>query len=118
MVGFIGRKLRQKKGAAMVEYGMLVAGIALIAAAATSVLGHKTNDLIATIAAVLPGVHAEGNGTMAAGRLIETTDGAAGPIALDQAAIVAAVGQERLGNNLGMTDLDLLIVEPVAAPAP
>lgn len=111
MVGFIGRKLRQKAGAAMVEYGMLVAGIALVAAAATSVLGHKTNDLVATVAAVLPGVHADDNGTMATGRLIETTEAADGPIALDAPTILANVDSERLGNNLGITALEDLVVE-------
>jgi len=106
---------RCKKGAAMVEYALLVAGIALVTAASVSVLGHKTNDMVGTVAAILPGAHADDNGPIAAAKLIETTPGSsstATPIGLDAAAIAANGGTERLGNNLGVPNLGTeLIIE-------
>lgn len=95
--------VRNKKGAALVEYSLLVAGVALIGAAAVSVFGHKTTDLMAAVAAVLPGAHADDNAGIVSGKLIETTVGAAGaPIALDMAGIIAGAGTERMGiNTLG-----------------
>lgn len=93
--------VRSKKGAALVEYSLLVAGIALIGAAAVSTFGHKTTDLMAAMAAVLPGAHADDNAAIVSGKLIETTPGAvAAPIALNVAGIVANGGTERMGNNL------------------
>lgn len=97
--------LREKKGAALVEYGLLIAGVALISAAAVSTFGHKTNDLVATVAAVLPGAHADDNGAILGGKLIETSAAVAGSaagtgIALDTAAIVANATQERLSQNV------------------
>lgn len=97
--------VRDKKGAALVEYSLLIAGVALIGAAAVSVFGHKTSDMMAAVAAVLPGAHADDNAALVSGSLIETTAGAVGtPIALDTAAIALAGGSERLGINvLGAT---------------
>ncbi len=111
--------VRDKKGAALVEYSLLIAGVALIGAAAVSVFGHKTSDLMASVAAVMPGAHAADNAAMVSGTLIETTPGAAGaPIALNVAAINAASGLERLGNNIlgvaantGANALTNLVVE-------
>ena len=96
---------REKKGAALVEYGLLIAGVALISAAAVSVFGHKTNDLVATVAAILPGAHADDNGAILSGKLIETSGSVAGSaagtgIALDSGAIVAAATTERLSTNV------------------
>lgn len=110
--------VRSKKGAALVEYSLLVAGVALIGAAAVSIFGHKTADLMASVAAVLPGAHADDNGDLVSGKLIETTVGAVGaPIALDIATIAGAGGSERLGVNVlgatanGANPLSNLVVE-------
>lgn len=107
--------LRNRKGAALVEYSLLVAGVALICAASVATFGHKTNDMIAAVAAVLPGAHADDNALMASGKIIETspTGGTGGnAITLDVTTIVANAGTERLGNNMG-TDglLSTLVVE-------
>lgn len=106
------RKLfRNKRGAALVEYGLLVAGVALVATAAISVFGHKTSDLISAIATVLPGAHDDDNAPIVSGKIIETTPGAAAtPITLDTATILANSGNPRLGDNLGVT-MDTLVVE-------
>ena len=114
------RLFRSRKGAALVEYGLLIAGVALIAAGAVSVFGHKTSDLIGTVAAVIPGAHTDDNNPIMSGKLIETTlgSGAAGSsgIAIDFSGIAASTGIDRLGNNVGGTGssgngVDGLVVE-------
>ena len=73
MVRLMRRLVKDKKGAALVEYALIIAGVALIAAATVSVFGHKTNDMLATAAAVLPGAHAEDNAPIVSGKVIETS---------------------------------------------
>ncbi len=93
--------LSNKKGQGLVEYGLIIAGVALICAAAVSVFGHKTSDLIAAVASVLPGAHSDDNAPITSGKLIETTEGSAtAPIELDAATIVGNAGTSRLGNNV------------------
>ena len=68
--------LSNKKGQGLVEYGLIIAGVALISAAAVSVFGHKTSDLISAVATVpgcRQGAHADDNGPIVSGKLIETT---------------------------------------------
>ncbi|NJN65003.1 MAG: hypothetical protein HC882_09100 [Acidobacteria bacterium] len=114
--------LRNRKGAALVEYGLLVAGVALIATAGVSILGHKTSDLVSTVAAVLPGAHADDNGPIVSGKLIETTGADTGAIALDFTTIAANADTSRLGDNLGAPadSIETLVLEvPLAAtPTP
>jgi len=90
-----------KKGQGLVEYGLIIAGVALICAAAVSVFGHKTSDLISAVATILPGAHTDDNGPIISGKLIETVPNAAGAISLDSATIVLATGTPRLGVNVG-----------------
>jgi Flp pilus assembly pilin Flp len=102
---------RRQKGAALVEYGLLVAGVALIATAAVAIFGSKTSDLIASIASVLPGQNAVENGPITSGKLLETTDGtAAAPIEIDTVQILANSNTSRLSTNLGV-DLTQLVKE-------
>ncbi|RCS54463.1 class III signal peptide-containing protein [Bremerella cremea] len=106
----IMKLFRNRKGQGLVEYGLIIAGVALICAAAVSVFGHKTSDLIAAVATVLPGAHADDNGSITSGKLIETTsavDGAGGaqPIALDVSTISTNSGNTRLGNNVMGSDI-------------
>ena len=89
-----------KKGQGLVEYGLIIAGVALISAAAVSVFGHKTSDLIGAVAAVLPGAHADDNGPITSGKLIETTGADTGAIALNSAAILTGSDTGRLDNNV------------------
>ncbi|MCG8590167.1 MAG: hypothetical protein MJE66_12820 [Proteobacteria bacterium] len=118
---WIRRMLQDRRGAAMVEYGLLVAGIALMTAAGTSVLGHKATDLIGTMAAVLPGAHGDDNNPIVSGRLIEWTDTVPGEdstgtastgIGLSVPDILAANGTSRLETNAGIPALGDLILEP------
>ena len=115
---FIRRFARDRKGAALVEYGLLIAGVSLIGAAAVSTFGHKTNDMLASVAAILPGAHADDNGPIFSGKLIETTN-ADGAIAIDAAGIAATGAAARLGANLLGGDgevLASLVVEAEEEP--
>jgi Flp pilus assembly pilin Flp len=117
------RLRKNQKGAALLEYTLLIAGIALIGAAAVAVFGHKTTDMMAAVAAVLPGAHADDNAPIVSGKIIETAvgtgngDGATNAIALDMDAILAASDgtQVRLGNRLGTAGTAVisdLVLEP------
>ncbi|MGI9466502.1 MAG: Flp family type IVb pilin [Rubripirellula sp.] len=108
-----------KKGQGLVEYGLIIAGVALVCAAAISLFGHKTADLVAATAAVLPGAHADDNAPIVTGKLIETAANTDGNITLNMGdgsttGINGASDTPRLGNNLGLTpaaDFGGLVVE-------
>ncbi|PQO27291.1 hypothetical protein C5Y96_17250 [Blastopirellula marina] len=98
----IMKLFRNRKGQGLVEYGLIIAGVALICAAAVSVFGHKTSDLIAAVATVLPGAHAEDNAPITSGKLIETAAGANTAIDLDASTIATNSNTARLGVNVGL----------------
>jgi Flp pilus assembly pilin Flp len=112
---------KRRRGAAMVEYALLVAGVSLICMASVSILGHKTNDLLAAIASVLPGAHPTDNGTIDSGQLVEvtpasTTDG----MGIDTTTILANATLNRLNLNTfggGTSDWATLVLNP-PTPAP
>jgi len=113
---------KNEKGAALVEYALIVAGVALIGAVAVSVFGHKVTDMLATAAAVLPGAHAEDNAPIVSGKTIETSPNAQGVdqggnsqngIGLDVNAITQSNGKARLSNGVGGDGaLSSLVLEP------
>jgi len=103
--------LKSRKGQGMVEYGILVGGVALVALAAVAILGHKANDLIASTAAILPGAHADDNGAILSGKLIETTGADTGTIQVNATEILANSDTSRLSNNLGLVGLDTLVLD-------
>lgn len=97
----IRTRSQRRRGAALVEYGLIVAGVALVSAAALAVFGHKTSDLIGASATVIPGSHADDNGPIISGKLIETQqDATTNGISVDVAGIQANSGNDRLGGNL------------------
>ncbi|MCI0455564.1 MAG: hypothetical protein L0Z62_01125 [Gemmataceae bacterium] len=104
----LGRLRKDRKGATMAEYSIMLAGVALLSLVAVSVLGHKVADLFSATAAILPGAHADDNGALVSGRLVETVN-TGGTVTLDTAAVAA--GGTRLGDNLGI-DLTGLVLEP------
>ena len=68
------RKLiRNRKGQGLVEYALIIAGVALIGIVGITMFGHKVADLIGTVAAILPGAHTDDNGPIVSGHLIGTT---------------------------------------------
>jgi Flp pilus assembly pilin Flp len=99
------RKNTRRKAQGLVEYALLTAGVALICAAAVSIIGHKTNDMLAAVAAILPGAHTDDNAPIISGHLIETAQGTGGAIALNVAAIAGNTNKDRLALNvLGADD--------------
>ena len=102
------RKLiKNRKGQGLVEYGILVGGIALVALAATSILGHKATDLIGTVAAALPGAHqGEDQLPIVSGQLVATTIQSGG-----SGLVLDASGVNDFATNLGISG-EGLVVEP------
>ena len=99
------RVLKSKKGQGLVEYGILVGGVALVTLAAVAILGHKTNDLVATVAGALPGAHADDNQAIVSGKLVQTTEGTNG-------LVLNVSNPGSFSSNLGITGVDALVVEP------
>jgi Flp pilus assembly pilin Flp len=103
------RKWSDRTGAALVEYALIIAGVALIGAAAVSLFGHTVTDMLGTAAAVMPGAHADDNAPIVAGKTIETSPNVSGfdngnsatGIGLDVNAITQSNGQQRLGDSVG-----------------
>jgi len=99
---------RNRKGQALVEYALIVAGVALIAAVSVSVFGHKVNDLLAATATILPGAHADDNAPIQSGKIIETTQDGNGDLVVDAATIATNSNTGRLDANVlgadGTTD--------------
>ncbi len=95
------RKLiRNRKGQGLVEYALIIAGVALIGVVGISMFGHKVADLIGTVAAVLPGAHTDDNGAIASGHLVGTTLDANGAISVDTNSVIQSSntsGQNLLG---------------------
>lgn len=102
--------INNQKGAALLEYSLLAAGIALMSAAGVSIFGHKTNDMISSVATIMPGAHADDNGPIVSGKIIETTGADTGQISVDTAAIATGTDTSRLSNNLGV-DVTGLVLE-------
>ena len=96
------RKLiRNRKGQGLVEYALIIAGVALIGIVGITVFGHKVADLIGTVAAILPGAHTDDNAPITAGHLIETdNNGTNGSIEISVSQIQQDQGTDRINNQL------------------
>ena len=114
------RKLiRNRKGQGLVEYALIIAGVALISIVGISMFGHKVSDLIGTVAAILPGGHTDDQGPIIAGHLIPTTtvQGEDGPaIGINPSATGGALDPANtIGNNLlGSQATQRLLSKPTA----
>ncbi len=107
------RKGQKRKGQSLVEYALIIAGVALIGTVGITMFGHKVADLIGTVAAILPGAHTDDNAPIVAGHLIETdNNGPGGSIEISPTDITAANGTDRINANLlgngGGTDSPLV----------
>jgi len=115
--------LRNRKGQGFVEYALIIAGVALICAVGISVFGHKVADIINTTTMILPGAHDDDNGPILAGRVIETTSAADGPIATDTEGIESRNVSSRLMANIwgvgsqAATQPDALVADPLGTTA-
>lgn len=94
----------QKRGAALVEYGLIVAGVALVSLVAVSVFGGKTSKLFGVAASAIPGATDEDNGTIVSGKVARVKN-EGGLISLD------AGDGNTLENNLGI-DTENLVTDP------
>lgn len=104
MKSYFGR-IRNRKGQGLVEYGILVGGVALVCLAAVALLGHQTNDIISVVAGVLPGAHGDDNAPIISGKLVRTTDNGGDGITLD----VTTNGT--MSSNLGITGVGAIVLE-------
>ena len=113
------RNSRREGGAALAEYGLLVAGITMVSLVAVTVLGSKVGGLIGSVATLLPGAYTDQNAPVQVGQIIETrTVDANGDsvkeIIIDSASITddggGRVGNEpavpRLGQSMGLDGHD------------
>ena len=112
------RDRRRESGAVLVEYGLVVAGIALVCLVAVSVLGSKVGGLIGSVASILPSAYNDQNAPIQVGQILETktldTNGdTVKEIVLDAAGITdnnALVGDDpatpRLGQSMGLDGHD------------
>lgn len=112
------RVSRTRRGQGLVEYALLLGAIAVVVLLSVSLLGHKSNDIVATLAVTLPGAHSDDNLTIDSGELVESKANAANDTVIINATSLATAapggvrGTERLGTNAGFgTDLDSLVKE-------
>src|SRR4051812_3669950 len=66
---------KKSKGAAMVEYAVLIGAVTLIGVLGVSVLGNKVADIVGTLAVILPGAQTTDDHKIHSAQLIEFTDG-------------------------------------------
>jgi len=93
----------KKRGAALVEYGLLIAGVALVSAVGISLFGKKTNEMISVTAGVLPGANSADDAPIKSAGLIQTTT-ANGAHEIDFTQMGS--GENTLGNVYGQTATD------------
>jgi Flp pilus assembly pilin Flp len=104
------KKLNKRRGQALVEYALLIAGIALVSVVAVAVLGHKVADNFGVMAAIIPGAHADDNKPIAASSLLPF-DTSGDAIVLDAANLVSSSGIDRFADVLGPGGGEFLIVD-------
>ena len=92
------RNRKSRKGQGLVEYALIIAGVALICAVGIAIFGHKVSDMVSATAVVLPGAHPDDNGAIVSGKLLETNNNN-GVIGLDTTAIQSNSNQSRLFGN-------------------
>ncbi len=106
---------KTRKGAAMVEYAVLLGAITLVALIAVSMLGNKTTDIISTLAVILPGANPEDDLSLRSGALVEFNESTDYPsFAVFNPAVTGAVDgvpTYRLAHNVSIdeADMDLLV---------
>lgn len=100
--------LKGKKGQGLAEYGLVVAGVIVMSLAAVSLYGHKTADMWAVGASLLPGAHDDDFGPIVSGKIIATTR-IGGVQQVDTTAVVAGTGNEI---QLGAVSAGSLSIEP------
>jgi hypothetical protein len=102
----------KRKGSVLVEYGLLIAGIVLVCVVSISVLGMKTADQYAVLAAIMPGAHTPDNVPIAGANAIPFTDDGTGKLVLDSTKLVDPNGKlDRMAGIIGPGGGELLIID-------
>lgn len=102
MRSMLRRFWKNRRGQSLVEYGILVGAIAVVCLAATSLLGHKVNDIIGIAASLLPG-HDDNVGAVASGELVQTTN---------NNGVISLTGTPgNVTTNLGLTNPGALVTD-------
>src|SRR5262245_14026130 len=100
----------RRKGQALVEYALLIAGVALVSVVAVAVLGEKTRDVIGVMAGIMPSAHADDNKPIEEGTLMPL-DHSGSTIKLDATKLVSPSGIDRYQSVLGAGGGENLIVD-------
>src|SRR5262245_50496325 len=104
----IAWRLKSDAGAALVEYALIIAGVALIGALAVAVFGDRVSSMLSTAADTLPGPRT--NTSAPAGSRDNTTEIKLYDTATEQAP--ASAGQADIAGHVGENgSLSTLVVE-------
>lgn len=90
----------KRKGQALVEYALLLAGIALVSVVAIAVLGDKVRDVTGIMAAIIPSAHADDNKPIQGGEVIPL-NASGSTITLNSGELVNSGGVDRMESVLG-----------------
>ncbi len=82
LVNRLRRVMSDRRGQGMVEYGIVLAAVAAVVFLAATVVGHRTGDMFAAAAALLPGSDADELGLIRVQPLAPTERDSAGQIVL------------------------------------
>lgn len=93
------KQLRNRKGQGLVEYALIVGGVAITTAVAIAVFGLKVSEMIGTYAVIIPGTTNNVNNDVQVGSILELNNNA-GTIGLDATEIEARAGTSRLNNTV------------------
>lgn len=91
---------RRRLGQALVEYALLLAGVALVCTVAIALLGDKTRNQYGVLAAILPGAHPNDNKPLGGGEVIPL-DTSGSTITLNSGELVNSSGVDRMEDILG-----------------
>lgn len=103
-------RTNRRKGQALVEYALLLAGVALVCVVAVAMVGHKTADIFGIVASVLPGAHVDDNKPITLKGILPV-DKSGATITLDAANLVDAAGVDRMQDLLGVGGGELLVLD-------
>lgn len=104
------RSSLKRKGQAMVEYALLLAGIAVASVVGIAVLGHKTADQYSLLGVIMPGAHAEDNNAIQSSEALIPFTTSNGVIVLDTSKLIG--GQDRMAGVLGAGGGEVLLPSP------
>lgn len=105
-------QMTKRKGQALVEYALLIAGIAVASVVGIAVLGHKVSDQYALMAIILPGAHADDNNVIQSSNSLIPFKATGGVLALDTAGLTG--GKDRTAGLIGVGGGETLIPDYVA----